>query len=128
MSAACQFCGGTSNGYECDWPVERFVPTPLPLVKVGDEVRKASAKKSQGIARVDAVRVLEFLGIVFVRLLIVWPWKTQTRRFKEPADNTMLVKRVIVCGTPVCDACMIERDPEKMVLCRDHWHAWESVA
>ena len=123
----CDICGSEWNGFECDWPVEKFVRLPATSLKIGDVVKRFSERKSRGVAYIDKLRQLAD-GMHFVRLKIIWPWKEQIRRMKVPSVNDFLVKRTEACRKRVCDQCMIERDPEKMVLCSEHWFPWDGIA
>jgi hypothetical protein len=123
---ACDLCGAPSNGYECDWPVEEFRARRARDLRLGDIICRKSRKRSRGIATVTAITRRTSLSIL-IELTIAWPWKTRTRIIDVRADWSILVKSVAACANHICDGCMIERDPERMVICRDHWFAWEKV-
>lgn len=131
----CDICGAPSNGLECDWPVEKFVTRPASQLKIGDEVRRFShalgKRKTQGIARITDVwsPAQKLSGWQLrVEITITWPWKTAVRVIAADPNGEFMVKGNSNCGAHVCDACMIERDTDKMVICRTHWNAWELVA
>jgi hypothetical protein len=118
----CDICGLPSNGYECDWPVEQFVEVPLVKVKVGDVVAALATV-------VSIERRFRARYAVHVTLSIKAPGKPERlKTFACPDWHVLHARRRMVCGARICDACMIERDPEKMVICAKHWHAWELIA
>jgi len=127
----CDICGLPSNGYECDWPVEKFVEVPLAKVKVGDVVRRAKDERVRnGVATVVSIqRRFRARYAVHVTLSIKVPGKPERlKTFACPDWHVLRARRRIVCGAKVCDACMIERDQEKMVICAAHWSAWAEIA
>ena len=123
----CDICGGPANGFECDWPVDRFIPKKAKALQVGDVVCRMSRKKSAGVATIANATRRTSLSIL-IELSIKWPWKTRTRLLDVRAEANFLVKTSTVCGNHMCDKCMIERDANRMTVCRNHWMAWESVA
>lgn len=136
MAPSCDICGGEANGFECDWPGEpRFEFRKK--VSVGDVIRRESdltfeLVRGQLVGRPSSrrkhsARVLQvgFLGRIVIRITdgrgafrekSIFPWKGAWILTASP------------CGNRVCDACMVERDPERMVICSAHWTAWEQIA
>lgn len=129
----CDICGAPSNGFECDWPVEGFVRRPAKELKIGDEVRRFShamgKRRTRGVAIVTHIQdYSRYLGVVRVVISITWPWKVAKRSVSVSPNSEFMVKGIGHCGAHVCDACMIERDADRMVICKNHWQAWEMVA
>ena len=60
-------------------------------------------------------------------LLIAWK-ADRFKRFAVPGHHVIKASRGHACSKHVCDACMVERDPNRMVICADHWFSWEQVA
>lgn len=155
---ACDVCGSPANGFECDWGITGFVPTSVSALKIGATVRRwkvvrvtDSVAKVAGIAATEPGWVQLLLAIqtpesirwaaaaskkkaspeIFVTQGTAFKVAWKAARFKK--INVKLESEIMSlgrrhCGKRVCDACMIERDPNRMVLCRDHWFAWEKVA
>lgn len=131
----CDICGAPANGFECDWPVEKFVRRAASQLKIGDEVRRFShavgKRKTQGIARITDIwsPAQKISGWQLrVEITITWPWKNVVRVIGSNPDSEFMVKGAGICGAHVCDACMIERDGNRMLICKAHWNAWELVA
>jgi hypothetical protein len=127
----CDLCGSESNGYECDWPEVKFIETPIRSLKIGDVVRRAKDERVRyGVATVVSIeRRFRAHFKMQVTISIQAPGKPdRTKTFACPDWHVVHARRRIVCGAHLCDRCMIERDPNLMVICKNHWHAWENVA
>lgn len=158
ISPSCDLCGCPSNGYECDWPIEGFVTIRGTDLVVGDTVQRVKqARNTSTVARVAFIEEISERGR-FVTLAMQTPksirraniraglarsplefddekttllnaWKADRfKKFYAAFDHQVRAFRTHACGKRVCDACMVERDPLRMVICAEHWDAWEQAA
>lgn len=152
----CDLCGKPSNGYECDWQVEKFVSVRASSLAVGDTVRRREERQPpRSVAKVAFLKQLS-ASCIAITLAIQTPdslrrssgekrlgpleleadgaallgaWRADRfRQIVVAAQGSIRALRMAACGARVCDACMVERDPNRMVICRSHWDAWEKVA
>lgn len=124
----CDVCGGTANGYECDWQTMGFRPIAVGAVVYGDVVRRwKQARPTKALARVSIIQDLPGRRQITLAIYINGR-EARSKIINVDAESRMMVWGPQACGKRVCDACMIERDPNLMVICKDHWFSWEKVA
>ena len=110
--------------------MEKFVRREAAKLKIGDIVARfdhaTGERRTQGVAHVSSM--LGCYPKIRIGITIVWPRKETVRVFAVKPTEEFMVKARTTCGAHVCDSCMIERDANRMVICKAHWNAWEMVA
>lgn len=115
----CVVCGSVAEA-RCAWPTPK--PVRIQVADLTEEDAVLFRDRSYG-GRWDVMEIRKHGPSVTVVLMA----QGRSIDVLAYANDSAVVERVVPCAAPVCDLHLQERAPG-LVVCRDHWRAWEAVA